>query len=166
MLDHPDLDRFAEAFDAGGWSHGTTLPPHTPTCFGCGPDNPAGAGLRATVAPGDAVEATYTFPVRFEGGPGVVHGGAVATVMDDLFGQVLLRILVPAVTRTLTVDYQRPVHLGEPCQLHAALTGRDGRRLTMHGRLEQDGEVKVTADAVFVEIEPERLANRYAPLGP
>jgi acyl-coenzyme A thioesterase PaaI-like protein len=159
--DHPQAQELFAAWQAGGFAAGTALPFHLPGCFGCGPDNPGGIGLTAVAAEGDAVEATYTFEPRLQGAPGVAHGGAVAAVLDDLFGFLIVRLLVPAVTRQLTVDYQRAVHLEVPSVLRAELAGRDGRELSLRAELRQQDHLRAAATATFVELAPERLLNRY-----
>ena len=83
------------------------LPPHSPTCMGCGPDNPAGLQLEVFRS-GDEVYTDVTFDERHIGAPGLAHGGAVAAACDDLFGFTLWIALTPAVTRSLTVDYLAP----------------------------------------------------------
>jgi uncharacterized protein (TIGR00369 family) len=159
--EHPQRHRFAEAVRAGGWEAGERLPFHTPGCFGCGPDNPGSLGLEVTASADGGVEAELTFARRFQGAPGVVHGGAIAGAMDDLFGAVLIRELVVAVTVDLQVSYRRSLHLGEACWLTAWLVERGGRELTIEGQIEQHGRVKVEATGRFREIEAERLMTRY-----
>lgn len=147
-----------------GFAPGETLPIHHAGCFGCGPDNPAGLGLIARAAEPGAVEATYTFAPRFEGGPGVVHGGATAALLDDLFGRLLVRELTAAVTAELSVSYLRAVHLGEPCTLRAELVdrgGRDERDLHMTASLQQHDQRKVVAEGRFRIIGLDRILNRY-----
>jgi acyl-coenzyme A thioesterase PaaI-like protein len=111
------------------------LPPHWPTCFGCGPE--AEAGLHAvTRKVGDEVHCTYTFTSRHEGAPGIAHGGAVAALVDDVCGGLLFVIREPAVTRTLNVEYLKPVLVGETYDLVAKVDRREGRKLfiTCEGR--------------------------------
>lgn len=158
---HPQVDRFLAAVRDGGWEVGAELPFHRLGCFGCGPGNSAGLGLRASAAAGEAVTAELTFDRRFEGAPGVVHGGAVATALDDLFGFALTRILVPAVTVDLRVRYRRAVHVDDPCRLSAEVVRRDERDIDMVARLEQHDTEKVTAEGRFRIIEIERLLTRY-----
>lgn len=162
--DHPQARELFAAWQAGGFAPGTLLPCHLPGCFGCGPDNPDGMRLRAVAAEGEAVEAEYTFEARLQGAPGVAHGGAVAAVLDDLFGFLLVRLLDPAVTRRLTVDYRRAVHLETPSLLRAELEGRDGRELHMRAELRQRGELRASATAMFVKLDAQRLLNRYEPV--
>lgn len=67
---------------------GAQLPPHHPHCLACGPDNPHGHHLTVRRR-GEEVHATHVFDERHVGAPGIAHGGAVATVLDDLFGFLL-----------------------------------------------------------------------------
>ena len=158
---HPEAHRFAEALANGGWDAGTRLPSHTPGCFGCGPENPASLGLQVVASADGGVEADLTFDQRFQGAPGVVHGGAIAGAMDDIFGAVLIRELVVAVTVDLQVSFRRSLHLEEPCFVTAWLVERGGRELQIAGQIEQHGRVKVEAEGRFREIEAERLLTRY-----
>lgn len=163
--DHPQLERFVEAISGEGFAPGELLPVHHPGCYGCGQDNPVGLRLEVRAAEADAVEATYTFDERFEGGPGVVHGGATAALIDDLFGRLLVRIVVLAVTAELSLAYLRPVHVHEPCELRAELvarSGRDERDLIVRAWLMQGGQRKVRAEGRFRVIDLDRLINRYA----
>jgi acyl-coenzyme A thioesterase PaaI-like protein len=164
--EHPQLDRFLAAINGPGFAPGEELPFHQPGCYGCGPDNPDGFGLVAFAAEPGAVEADYVFGPRYEGGPGVVHGGATAAVLDDLYGRLLVRILTLAVTVDLQVGYHRAVHLEEPCRLRAELVEHVGRDLTMRASLTQQGEEKVTSHGRFRTIGLDRLANRYERSGP
>ena len=65
------------------------LPPHYPSCFGCGPDALEGLRIRARWQDGMAC-AMYTFSERHQGAPDYAHGGAIAA----LFGLPWLRSLI------------------------------------------------------------------------
>jgi acyl-coenzyme A thioesterase PaaI-like protein len=158
---HPQLDRFLAAMRGEGFAAGEELPYHQPNCYGCGPDNPTGFALVAFAAEPDAVEAVYRFDRRFEGGPGVVHGGATAALLDDLYGRLLVRILVLAVTVDLQVRYRRAVHLDDDCQLRAELVEQTDKDLHLRAVLRQHGEEKVTSTGHFRTIGLDRLATRY-----
>lgn len=155
---HPEGQRIIEAAARGGWEVGTVLPYHLPNCFGCGPENRTGLGLRVEVAPEpDTVRTRLVLPRRFEGAPGVAHGGAVAALFDDLFGYVLMRVLTLAVTKELTVRYRRPVRLAEELEAVARLDHRDDRDLYVSGEIIQGGIIAATATAIFTEVSVERV---------
>lgn len=165
FAEHPELPRFLAAVERGGWEVGDRLPRHGDRCYGCGPDNPAGFALVAHAADGAAVTAELTFDDRHLGAPGLAHGGAIAAVLDDLYGMALVRNLVPAVTVDLAVSYRRPLHLDVPCRLRAELVDRDGRDLHLTASVAQHGEERVTSTARFRVLSPERIANRYERVG-
>lgn len=158
---HPQLARFQAALAGDGFAAGEELPYHHPGCYGCGPENRTGLQLVAYAADPDAVTAEHVFPARFVGAPGVVHGGATAALLDDLFGRLLVRVLTLAVTTDLQVRYRRAVHTEVPCQLRAELIERDARDVRMRAELRQHDTVKVTATGRFRVIGFDQLANRY-----
>jgi acyl-coenzyme A thioesterase PaaI-like protein len=105
-----------------------SLPPHWPTCFGCGPDNEAGLHAVSRRVD-DEIHCTYTFSARHEGAPGIAHGGAVAALVDDVCGGLLFVVREPAVTRKLEVEYLKPVLVGVTYHLVARVDRREGRKL-------------------------------------
>lgn len=132
---------------------GVVLPPHQDRCLGCGPDNPHGHHLEA-VRRGEHVEARHVFDGRHEGGPGIAHGGAVATVLDDLYGFLLYAEGGPAVTRRLEVEYLRPVYLSTPYLLEARVDRRDERKLFLSAEIHAaGGAAAVTSTAFFLKVD-------------
>jgi acyl-coenzyme A thioesterase PaaI-like protein len=131
------------------------LPPHQPRCLGCGPDNPAGIGLRVR-RDGDHVVGEATLNVNHEGAPGYAHGGAVATLLDDAFGFVAMLGGHPAVTARLEVDYRAPVLIGRPLSVEAWDEAEPGeRKRRLRGVLrDEDGKVLAEASALFVVVDP------------
>ena len=129
------------------------LPPHYPTCLGCGPDAEQGYHLQVRLD-GDAVVGEHVFEPRQSGAPGIAHGGAVATVLDDLLGYLLYVARVPGVTRHLAVEYLRPVLVGMPYALRGTLEQRDGRKLWVTATCTApDGTVVATARGLFIAVE-------------
>ncbi|MGD2142876.1 MAG: PaaI family thioesterase [Anaerolineae bacterium] len=65
--------------------------PTSRMCFVCGRQNPFGLKLQFYedhVA--DQVKATVTVPEEYQGYPGVVHGGIVSTILDEVSGRALM----------------------------------------------------------------------------
>jgi len=142
---------------------GGTIPPHHPNCFGCGPDNPAGLGLRMRVD-GDRVRATLTIDRRHEGAPGLAHGGAVAAALDDLLGGVLVMLGRPAVTANLSIDFRAPVLLGQPLELAGWCASANGRKLELHAEAHAGDQLVAEAQALFLEVDIEHFLQAGAPL--
>lgn len=137
------------------------LPPHSPTCMGCRPENPSGLQMSVFQCNTTSVFTDLTFDQRQVGAPGLAHGGALAAACDDLFGFLLYAAKVPAVTRTLSVEYLAPVPLNAPHRIIASIKERDGRKLHVSAQAEGvDGEVKFTAKALFI-IVPRSHFERF-----
>lgn len=139
---------------------GARLPPfHLPWCFGCGPENQHGLGLKPRLE-GDKVVADLRFAPWFQGGPGVVHGGGIAAFFDDLMGFVPVAHLTPAVTARLEVNYLAPIPLGTSVRGEAWLATRDGRKLWAEGvGLDPDGNVHVESRALYLGVSAEHFVK-------
>jgi acyl-coenzyme A thioesterase PaaI-like protein len=129
------------------------LPPHSPDCYGCGPEN--ASGLRMEVwRSGDEVYTDLVFQPRHVGAPGIAHGGTVSAACDDLFGFMLYVVGTPAVTRNLTISYHAPTALGLSHRITARLERREGRKLYLTGTgVRADGLLCFTSTALFVVVE-------------
>lgn len=133
------------------------LPSHSPTCAGCGKENPAGLALEVD-ATEHGVRAVHRFDHRQEGAPGITHGGLVAAAFDDLFGFLLYRVGELAVTRSLTVEYLRPVLLGVQYEFTARVRDQAGRRLHVDAAASDEGGRQVaSAHATFVIVDVEHF---------
>jgi acyl-coenzyme A thioesterase PaaI-like protein len=74
--------------------------------------------------------ATYTFADHQQGPPRIAHGGAIATVLDELMtAAVYESVHMPTYTVNLNVNYRAPVLLGAPVQIQARVDRTDGRKL-------------------------------------
>jgi acyl-coenzyme A thioesterase PaaI-like protein len=132
---------------------GDALPPHYVGCLGCGPDAAHGYHLQVR-REGDEVVTEHLFAVEQTGAPGIAHGGAVATVVDDVLGFLLYVVDDAAVTRRLVVEYLRPVLVGTRYAVRARVDRRDGRKLffscTGTG---PDGVVAFRGEGLFVVVD-------------
>ena len=69
-----------------GWSEGTVLQDIYPdSSFVSGVENPQSMKM-VPVIRDQKIYAKYIFEKRFEGGPGLVHGGILSTVLDEMMG--------------------------------------------------------------------------------
>ena len=139
------------------------LPAHGSECMGCGSDNPAGLAMDVH-QDGEVVTTEIVFDRRQVGAAGIVHGGAIVTACDDLFGFVLYVVGAPAVTRSLDVDFQALVRLDIPHRIRAWLDYRCGERLHMVAEgTDPNGTVCFSARAVFVVVPLNHLQRYGSP---
>lgn len=140
-------------------------------CFGCGKLNPHGLHLELVPDPdGEGVKAAF-IPDRFaEGYNGMVHGGIITTVLDEVMAWALYRKQIWAVTGELTTRYRKPVVLGEPTTARGEIVQDRGRVITMRGEIRRDADRVLLAEATatFVRV-PERQRQeweaRYGAIG-
>jgi len=58
-------------------------------CFGCGPANLNGLRLEFLLASDGAVVSLPVVPEAFEGHPGFLHGGIIATLLDEAMSKAV-----------------------------------------------------------------------------
>jgi acyl-coenzyme A thioesterase PaaI-like protein len=132
---------------------------HLPNCFGCGADNEICLGIVPEYVDGKVI-ADLEFHPRFEGGPGLVHGGAIAAFFDDLIGFVPMTHMRPAVTANLSVNYRKPIPLGVTIRGEAWMTASDGRKLWCEAvGYAADGTVLVEVTSLFLEVSAEHFTH-------
>ena len=129
------------------------LPPHYPSCFGCGPEAEYGLHLVCRLD-GETLRTSYTFSDKHEGAPGIVHGGAVAALVDDVCGFSLFVIQKPAVTRKLEVEYLRPVLVGVEYDVAAQVERTERRKIYVSCvGTSPDGSPAFRGEALFVIVD-------------
>jgi acyl-coenzyme A thioesterase PaaI-like protein len=135
------------------------LPPHYPTCLGCGPE--AAQGYHLSVRrEGDEVVTEHVFEDRHGGAPGIAHGGAVATVVDDVLGFLLYVVKQPGVTRKLEVEYLKPVLLGVRYTVRGRVDSHEGRKLWFScSCTDPDGVEAFRAKGLFLVVPLEHFAQ-------
>ena len=85
-------------------------------CFVCGVENEHGLKVRFYNQEPGVVHAKCLICEKHQGYPGVVHGGVVAAILDEVAGRTFMEGDPPKfmVTAKLTVRYRRPVPVGQP----------------------------------------------------
>lgn len=103
-------------------------------CFACGPANPIGLRLRFE-ADGDGIRAEFTPGPQYQGYAGVLHGGIVATALDDAMANLFHLRGRETVTARLEVRFRREAPIGRPLVVSARMTGERGRFFTAEATL-------------------------------
>lgn len=119
-------------------------------CVVCGQVAEAAPRIRFAAGGDDSVEATFVPLPAYEGYPGMLHGGIIATVLDAAMTHCLFARGTPAVTGELTVRYREPVAIGKACLVHGWLERASPPLFYLRAELRQDGRVRARASAKFM----------------
>ena len=128
-------------------------------CFGCGEANAAGMQLPFSRDEAQRkVMGSFRLSDRYQGAPGIAHGGIVALVLDEALSKVSKFSGVSAVTAELNVEYLRPVHIGDEIIVEARNDRVEGSQLYHSGEIRDSmGRVLARAKGRFVAINRERF---------
>lgn len=98
---------------------------------------------------GDHASGTVSFPLVFEGPPGIVHGGFLAVFFDCVIQHHNCDVGVAGKTTALALRYRRPVPLATELAYELSRSVVDGR-IASTGSLSLDGQVlcEATMDAI------------------
>ena len=132
-------------------------------CFACGNDNPEGMHLKFTYDEArDCFVCRFRLGKRYTGPPGHVHGGIIATVLDEAMGKVNKLRQVIALTSQITVDYLKPVPLNEPLRVESREVRVRGRQhINMAEILNSKNEVLARSRGLFIAIDPEKMFAKF-----
>lgn len=122
-------------------------------CFGCGKANAGGLQLEFLLAPDGTVICPATIDDRFEGHPGFLHGGIIATLLDESMSKAVRAKGLTAMTRHMEIDYRRPVPSGTLIRIEGRVVRSEGRKHWAEaGILDNEGKALAQGKGLFVEV--------------
>ena len=128
--------------------------PNSRDCFVCGMENPHGLHLQFYDNGESTVYAEITVPKRFQGYPGTVHGGIIASMLDEVVGRTLMagdpnHFFVSA---KLTIRYRKTVPIGQPLTLLGEMVRARGRSAVAKAELRlPDGSIGAEVEAILFD---------------
>jgi uncharacterized protein (TIGR00369 family) len=134
-------------------------PNPTNHCFGCGGAN--ARGMQLTFEQDDEarqIRGIMRLGAEYQGGVGFVHGGIVATLLDEVMAKVNRFGKDYAVTAQLTIEYLKPVPVDEELIVNGWEVERDGRNLLREGEIrDASGVLLARGKGRFVAIDPKKF---------
>lgn len=122
-------------------------------CVACGSRNGQGLRLEFTVRETGCVETCFGCDRAFEGFPGFLHGGIIATLLDAAMTNCLFAHGFVGLTGELKVRYYHPVSTGTAARAYAWLEHSVHRLHGIRSELEQDGVIKAAASGRFLDTD-------------
>ena len=138
----------------------TKRQPNSSHCFVCGVSNPFGLHLKFyNVSPGEIASDTVV-PEQYQGYPGVVHGGIVASMLDELAGRAHMAGAEPhfMYTARLNVKYRKNVPVGRPIHLVGKAGSSSSRAHNATSAIyDEYGVLLAEADALLIDVPAGKL---------
>ena len=124
-------------------------------CFGCGHANPTGLRLEFLLAEDHSVVSLPSIPGTFEGPTGYLHGGIIATLLDETMSKSIRVRGFTAMTRHMEVEYLHPVPSRVQLRLEGRLTHNEGRKHWAEAKiLNAEGTTLARGKGLFIEVRP------------
>ncbi len=128
-------------------------------CFGCGGANDR--GMQLTFEQDDAarrIRGSFRIGATYQGGTGMVHGGIIAMLLDEVMAKVSRFTQDSAVTGELTVKYLKPVPVDKDIVVEGWEVERSGRNIFREGEIrDASGVVLAKGRGHFIAIDPARF---------
>ncbi|MGW5316118.1 PaaI family thioesterase [Nocardia thailandica] len=132
-------------------------------CFGCSPHNPAGLRLRFTPRADGGLESAFRLDRGFESYPGVVHGGLIGVICDEVMGNlIVLARHVPAFTVSQRTRFLTPLAVDHEYRCVARLSGAaaPGPITASAEILDGDGTVCASSTATYAPFDLHAVRDR------
>jgi acyl-coenzyme A thioesterase PaaI-like protein len=122
-------------------------------CFGCGPDHPIGFRLQFA-REGDDIVTHFTPADRYQGPPGIMHGGLVTTLADEIAAWTVIGLRDRmGFTAALEARLKRPVRIGVPVEGRGRIQSETARVFKIAVTLAQEGIECFRGDFTFALLD-------------
>lgn len=128
-------------------------------CFGCAVDHPI--GFRLTFEKdGDDVVTRFVPGERYQGPPGIMHGGLVATLADEIAAWVLvLQMKRFGFTAEMQCKLKRPLRVGQEVEGRGRIVRPGTRVVGIEVHLHQDGAIVYEGQLKFALLDEDAAAK-------
>ncbi len=116
-------------------------------CFGCGANNPVGLKLKFT-RDGETLRTEFKPDKMHQGWPGLLHGGILATLLDEVMSNVAYATGETCLTAEMSLRQRKPINIDETLIITAWITRRRSKIIETAGKVcLKDGTVVAESTA-------------------
>lgn len=131
-------------------------------CLICGMNNTLGVQAQFYNMEDNSVMGLFTFKEEHQSYPGRVHGGMLATMIDELAGRALW-VTNPeliAVTMDINVKYKKPVPYNVPLKGRGVITKRLSRAYSAYcAIMDMDNNVLAEGEAKYLILPKDKVTD-------
>lgn len=125
-------------------------------CFVCGRDNPLGFKANIEVNREQlSAQCTLAVPAEYQGWQGMVHGGVISALLDEVSVYAGMTVAEPVVTGELKTRFRKPVPVEYEVTVSAQVVKQDRRTILVEAQLTMQGELLASAEAKIVILRSE-----------
>jgi len=126
-------------------------------CFVCGLKNPIGLEL-AFSFDGKTIKAEFTPRKEHQGYFNIVHGGIIATLLDEAMVKLAIAMDMPAVTAQMDVRLRKALNVGEKIIISAEILKETRKTLEAYSKaVTSDGILAADATGKLMKIDSIRI---------
>lgn len=128
--------------------------PNAQMCFVCGQQNPIGLHMCFYADEAGRVVGRFTPQKKHEGYPGIMHGGLVTAILDEVMGRAAIATENWATTAKLAIRFKRPVPILKELTAVGEVISRRRNVLELKGAIFlEDGRPAAEATGTFFRLE-------------
>ena len=123
-------------------------------CFVCGKNNRI--GLKLDIKSDKNSQRSWAVTKiddRFCGWSGVVHGGIISTVLDEIMAYAAFTIYDSGVTGEISVRFRKPIPTGREILIEGTVESQKGRIVYAKGTITLDGEIMAESTGKMVMVK-------------
>jgi acyl-coenzyme A thioesterase PaaI-like protein len=122
-------------------------------CFVCGKRNRDGLQLDFELVGEGGIRTEFTPPKRYQGWKDIVHGGIIATILDEVMVNAAYLRKIVAVSAKLEIKLRKPAAVGERLIFHGRIVRQGAKTLKVKAWAEQeDGDVVAEATGLLMKV--------------
>jgi uncharacterized protein (TIGR00369 family) len=122
-------------------------------CFACGKDNRDGLQLKFIRLDDGRIRTEFTPPKKFQGFKDILHGGIMATLLDETMIHLVFGRGEKVVTARLEMKLRKPAKIGEKITITAELLSDSGRRIELAAEAKDpSGELLAEGKGTMVRV--------------
>ena len=128
-------------------------------CFACGNRNPDGLRLQIEYPEPGRCRIEFIPPRKFQGWQDILHGGIIATLLDEAFahafGGANRGAGEAAVTAEMTVRFKKPARIGRKVIVEGLVVEEKGRVIECESVMRDEaGQDLASASGKLIKIKP------------
>lgn len=123
-------------------------------CFACGPLNPIGLRMEVSYRNNKAFS-RLSIKREFQGWQNIIHGGVLATVLDEIMAHAVIHYVGHCVTTSLQITYRTPLHADQDIEVVGYVAEEKRRVAIARGEITipESKQIIATGESKFLLID-------------